>query len=109
MINSLVVNALSSLTVPVSFQTHIENAPTYVTFFTYLQQGEAFADDSEVGTACYIQVDIWSKTNYSELVEQVKSLMLAAGFTRTNEADLYESDTKIFHKGIRFFYLEGKS
>lgn len=32
--------------------------------------------------------------------------MLKAGFKRLNEIDFYEEDTKIYHKGLKFYYLE---
>jgi hypothetical protein len=30
------------------------------------------------------------------------------GFKRLDEADLYEPDTGLYHKGIKFYYLEPK-
>jgi hypothetical protein len=36
----------------------------------------------------------------------VKQLMKEAGFRRTTETDLYEPDTKIYHKVLRFSYVE---
>jgi hypothetical protein len=32
--------------------------------------------------------------------------LLKVGFKRLNEIDLYEEDTKIYHKGLKFYYLE---
>jgi len=31
--------------------------------------------------------------------------MIAAGFIRTTAQDLYESDTQIYHKAMRFSYV----
>jgi hypothetical protein len=60
------------------------------------------ADDEEQITAHFVQVDIWSTGNYNSLVDQVKARMKDNGFRRTSEADLYEADTEIFHKALRF-------
>lgn len=109
MINSIVINALSSLNTPVSFQKYSGSATTYITFFEYLGQGESFADNEEKSTGHYIQVDIWSLSDYSTLVNSVLTAMKTAGFKRISEADLYENDTKIYHKPIRFFYLENQN
>ncbi|MCH4198532.1 MAG: hypothetical protein LKF87_08195 [Clostridium tyrobutyricum] len=57
-------------------------------------------------TAHYVQVDVWSKTDYINIVKEVKEKLISVGFKRLNEADLYEKDTKIYHKGMRFYYLE---
>lgn len=105
-INQLVINALSGLNVPVNFQTYEGTAQTYITFFCYLENGELYADDIQQGTAYYIQVDVWSKGNYSTIVKQVKSAMKQAGFSFLSAYDLYEEDVKVYHKVLRFYYLE---
>jgi hypothetical protein len=104
-INSLVVQTLNSLNVPVSFQRYTGKESTYITFFEFMEQGELYADNEEKATGYYIQVDVWSKDDYIDLAENVKSLMIAAGFMKTYAADLFERDTRIYHKVIRFYYL----
>jgi len=107
-INKIVLDALAPVGVPVAFQKYSGTENTYITFHEYLQNGEDFSDDQEDQTGHYIQIDIWSKTDYTALVTTVKSLLLATGFHRLNEADFYEPDTGIYHKGLKFFYLESK-
>lgn len=103
MINKLVIEALKYLKVPVSFQKYSGKESTYITFFTYLEQGEQYADNEEKATGYYIQLDVWSKSDYTELIENIKDQMRAAGFIRTYAADLFEEDTKIYHKAMRFY------
>lgn len=105
-INQLVTNALQNLNIPVSFQTYTGTADTYITFFCYLETGELYSDDIQQGTGYYIQVDVWSKGNYLETVERVKMAMNTAGFSFLGAYDLFEKDTKIYHKVLRFYYLE---
>ena len=104
--NKKILEALTPLGVPVKFQKHSGSAKQYITFHEYFQTGEAYDDDEERLTGRYIQVDVWSRTDYEVLVIQVKSQMRNAGFTRIDEADLYESDTGIYHKALRYYYLE---
>lgn len=106
MIKGLIKNALSSLNVPVSFQKYTGNASTYITFHEYFITGEEYSEDEETFTGHYVQVDLFSLTDYEELVNQILSIMNEAGFRRLDEIDLYENDTGLYHKGIRFFYLE---
>ncbi len=106
MINSIIIETLSDIGVPVAFQLYSGEASTYVTFHEYIQSGEAFEDDEERFTGHYIQVDVWSKSDYSVLVTLTKEKLKAAGFNRQDEMDLYEKDTGIYHKGLRFYYLE---
>jgi hypothetical protein len=103
-LNKLIIDTLSPLGVPVNFQRYTGNETTYITFFEYNQQPGLNADDSEQVTEHYIQVDIWSKGDYTNLVQQVKDALNGVGFFRTSETELYEPDTQIFHKVIRFIY-----
>jgi hypothetical protein len=104
-LNKLIIDTLKPLGVPVNFQTYSGTAQTYITFWFYNSKGELFADDEEIKTGFYLQVDVWSKSDYTSIVRQVKQLMKEAGFQRTTETDLYEPDTKIFHKVLRFSYV----
>lgn len=108
LINKLIIDTLKPLKVPVSFQKYSGKSKEYITFHEYSVNGEEYEDDIEVMTGHYIQVDIWTKGDYTQLVNTVKELLSNAGFKRLNEQDLYESDTDIYHKGIRFYYLEQK-
>lgn len=105
-LNSLVISTLAPTSVPVNFQTYTGNATTYITFFEYNQQGALFADDTEQRTQYSVQVDVWSKGNYKNVVEQVRDLMINAGFIRNSEGELYENDTKTFHKYFRFYFAK---
>lgn len=106
MINKLILDALKPLNIPTAFQKYSGKAETYITFHEYLASGEEYEDDEETLTAHYIQIDLWSKSDYTDLALKVKKLLIDAGFKRLNEIDLYEEDTKIYHKGLKFYYLE---
>ncbi len=106
MISKIILDALKPLKIPVSFQKYSGKAKTYITFHEYLVSGEEYEDDVESLTAHYIQVDIWSKDDYTAIVKNVKELLFKVGFKRLNEIDLYEEETKIYHKGLKFYYLE---
>ena len=108
LINKLVIDTLKPLGVPVGFQKYSGAEATYITFLEYLQSGEEFEEDVEAFTGHYVQVDIWTKTDYTALTSNIKSLLIAAGFQRLNEADFYEPDTGLYHKGLKFYYLESK-
>jgi hypothetical protein len=102
-INQEVLQALGDIGVPVSFQNYTGKANTYITFFTYLDKPEQHADDGEIITGHYVQIDVWSKTDYTDLVKAIHQKMLTAGFSKQNFYDLYEDDVKTYHKVMRFF------
>ena len=91
---------------PVNKLKYTGNATTYITYFIYNEQGEAFAENAEKDTSYFIQVDIWTKDEFEDLFKQVLPLMTAAGYYRSYAHELYESDTQIKHKVIRFQYTE---
>ncbi|KMY59955.1 hypothetical protein L0P96_08465 [Anoxybacillus flavithermus] len=104
-LNKMIIDTLKPLGVPVAFQTYEGKEKTYITFFEYNQFSALNADDEEQQTAHFFQIDIWSKTDYTDLAKQVKERMIAAGFRRTSEVDLFEQETKTYHKAIRFSYV----
>lgn len=74
----------------------------YITFFIYDVDYERSDDKTKI-VAFTIQVDLWSKkSEYQEYENQIKSAMETADFFLDDEEELYEFDTKLFHKGMRF-------
>ena len=107
MMNKLIIESLKPLNIPVNFQKYTGSADTYITFYNYFTSGEAFEDDSESITGYYLQIDVWSKTDYTEIVDKTRNLLIDKGFKRLNEFDLYEDDTKTYHKVMKFYYMKG--
>jgi len=107
MINKLIVDTLKNLNIPVSFQKYSGDSDKYITFHKYFTDGAGYEDDEEMLTEHFIQIDVWSKSDYTSIVIEVRKLLIERGFKRLNEADLYENDTKIYHKAMQFYFLEG--
>lgn len=105
-INNFIETTLKPTNLPVKFQTYSGKETTYITYTEYLGQAESFCDDEEETEGHYVQINVYSKSNYNSIVTQVKALMKKADFSRTTEINLYENGTKLFHKGIRYFYSE---
>lgn len=102
--NNEVIEALKPLGIPIAFQTRPEHTDLYITFFTYLEQGELFADDEEIETGYYIHLDLFGRKNLTEKAKEIKRLMREKGFTRTSNFDgTYEEDTGLHHKVFRFY------
>jgi len=103
-LNSLIINTLQPLNVPVDFLTYTGTTRPYITFLELDQRAALNSDDEESETSHFIQVDVFHSGNYHTLVDQVKQALKGVGFTRTSEYDFYETDTKLFHKVIRFSF-----
>ncbi|GAB6150206.1 prohead protease [Clostridium novyi] len=74
----------------------------YVEYEIVNEYGEDYSEGNEDYTTYIAQVDIFSKDSYSKLEKIIKKHMLSAGFNRDMCADLYEKDTKLYHKAMRF-------
>ena len=66
------------------------------------------ADDKEYSSNIAIQIDIWAKTpsKCSKLAIEVNEKMEDLEFERTLALDLFEQETKIYHKTMRFEKIE---
>ena len=84
------------------------NIPSqYITFLEVTSTASLQAADREFETKRLIQVNVWSKTNYYQLVEDVKRLMESAGYERTIEYDnpKQEGDSH-FNKVLQFAFFD---
>lgn len=66
------------------------------------------ADDEEYSSNIAIQIDIWAKSSSkcSKLAIEVNSKMEDLEFERTLAVDLFEKETGIYHKTMRFEKIE---
>lgn len=74
----------------------------YIEYEILRETGGAYAEGKETFTNYLVQVDIFSKNDYSDLEKEIKTAMLNAGYNRGQARDLYEEKTKLKHKAMRF-------
>lgn len=103
-LNKLIRDTLSPLGVPVAFANYNQTADAYIVFIEYNQASRLNADDKELITKHFFQVDIFSKGNYLQLVNDVKERMKEAGFGRMFESETYDEDMRMYRKILRFNY-----
>lgn len=84
------------------FLRAINPVAPYVEYEIIDEYGTEYADGKEIGTTYVIQVDIFSKEDYHVLEKAIRKHMLKAGFNRDMAADLYEENTRLYHKAMRF-------
>lgn len=107
---SFISSTLSNVGVPVSFQAYPIGATPpfqYVTFLEYTSNPGLEAADKEIETERLIQVNVWSKGNYHQLVEDIRKKLEDAGFQRTSEFDApYTDGDSHFNKVMRFVFFD---
>ena len=72
------------------------------TYFELGNVGNIFADNQEIGSEIIFQIDLWGNSSLTSYALGVDSAMTSLDFTRIAAPDLYEKDTKIFHKSMRY-------
>lgn len=74
----------------------------YVTFFELTNFDNKYASNVALSSEIHFQMDIWTKGNTGPLAIAVNQTMEELGFARSSATDQYESDTKTFHKILRY-------
>ena len=94
--------ALSTLTgFYFQYPPNFTNLPL-LSYFEVDNVGNLYADDQEIGSEIIFQIDLWGNASLSDLALGVNSAMTTLDFVRITSQDLYEQDTKILHKSMRF-------
>jgi uridylate kinase len=73
-----------------------------ITFFEMENMDNNFADDTAISSDIYLQIDVWSKGSTTKIAQEVDKTLKQLQFSRTSATDLYENDTAIFHKAMRY-------
>lgn len=83
--------------------TNLDKKPA-ISYYEMDNSVSSGADVEEYSSNIAIQVDVWAKSSSkcSKLAIEVNSKMEELGFERTLATDLYEQETKIYHKTMRF-------
>jgi hypothetical protein len=101
--NAEIEYLLSGLDVPVSYMFYEGSADTYVVYSQMGKDNSLAGENQVIGCVIYYDFDLYSKSNYLALQRQIIDTMVAAGWTyepSRESPDLYERDTKLFHKTI---------
>lgn len=102
--NQLILETLTPTGVPVAYMTYTGNNPEYIVF-NWWGSPLTHADNRERRENVTVQIDIFSKGDFTNLVQDVKQRMIDADFMKVQEGSgNYIEDTDIFRKTLRFSY-----
>lgn len=73
-----------------------------VSYFELNNAGNLFADDAELGSEIILQIDVWSNNSTSTIAQAIDTIMVNEEFVRISSVDLFENDTKIHHKSMKY-------
>lgn len=102
-LNTEIESILGELKVPYGFGVYRGDADTYITYTQTYKENPLYGDDEILGVIQVYDFDIYSKGNYLGVANDLIAAFTAAGWTYAptrDSADMYEADTKFFHKTI---------
>lgn len=91
--------------IPVSFLKYVGKSETYITYQNIDKSGTLTGDDEILAYIDYYDFDIYSKSNYFNVVREMKKILKANGFMwqpSMSSNDMFENDTGYYHKTLCF-------
>ncbi len=106
-----VYNLLLPLGVPVKWNKapDIKNIPTAISYHFFNEGNVLHGDGKGKAKGGSLQVDVFSKTDYTNIVNSVEATLTEAGFLFAGSNDTTENldnNTMLYHKVMIFNYLE---
>ena len=99
---------VDGVSIPLKFVYYMGHGEPYVVYMQMDADNVLRGDDGLIGYADYYDFDVYSKGNFTNIVEQVIELLEQNGFvwqpSRTSP-DMYEVETGYYHKTLNFSYL----
>ncbi len=94
---------VDNVEIPISFMRYGGDKTAYLTYYTWLESPELFFDDDYHTEIIYGTIDIFSKGNFKNILEEVKKKLKENGLTWTdNGPETFEEDTGFFHVPVNF-------
>ncbi|AJD91535.1 hypothetical protein JMA_22180 [Jeotgalibacillus malaysiensis] len=104
-LNSYIIETLAPLNIPVEAEVYDQDVDSYIVFMEYNQAPRMNADDKEIITKRFFQVDVFTSYDITDLKDQTRSLMREAGFTRMFESSGgFNADMNKYRWIFRFNY-----
>ena len=100
---------VDGVSIPCSLIFYEGHGEPYITYQQVDMDASLSGDDDLVGYVDYYDIDVYSTGNYIAIIEAVKRLMRANGFTwqvSRSSGDMYDTETKYFHKTLCFAIMK---
>nr|DAO53768.1 MAG TPA: tail component [Caudoviricetes sp.] len=100
---------VDGVTVPVEFMRYEGHGEPYVIYQQIDADNSLSGDDDLIGYVDYYDFDVYSKGNYSKIIDEIKKRLKENSFVwqpSRSSADMYETDTNYYHKTLNFAILK---
>lgn len=110
LIESIFANfTVDGVAVPVSFMFYEGHGEPYVVYMQQDADRSLSGDDELIGYVDYYDFDVYSKGNYTKIIESLKAILKANNFVwqpSRSSQDFFETDTGYYHKTLNFAILK---
>ena len=96
---------VDNIDIPVKFLRYNGKKDTYVTYSQTYADNSYSGDDEMLGYIEFYDFDVYSKDNYTKVIEQIKLKLQANGFRwqpSRDSTDMFEDETGFYHKTLCF-------
>lgn len=112
--NELIESILADFTVdgvkiPVSFMFYEGHGEPYIVYMQQDADNSFSGDDDLLGYVMYYDFDVYSRGNYLAIIEELKRVLKEHGFIwqpSKSSVDMFETDTKYYHKTMNFAFMK---
>ena len=92
-----------TVTIPVAHLDYTGDSTEYVTWQVLTVKPELFANDLVLFTVYQVDIDVYSKKNYLDIVRKLKKMMKEHDFIWVDDSpEQHERDTGFFHLTMTF-------
>lgn len=92
-----------TVTIPVAHLEYTGDSTEYVTWQVLTGKPELFGNDTVLFSVYQIDIDVYSKKNYLDIVRKLKKMMKENDFIWVDDSpEQYEKDTGYFHQTLTF-------
>ena len=93
--------------IPVEFMNYTGKEETYVTYISLGETPELHADNEAIASINTYDFDIYTKGNFLPILRELKKILKANKWRwQEDSEDMYEEDTRYFHK-VTTWSIEG--
>ena len=93
--------------IPIAYSQYFGNEETYLTYYIWIERPYFFVDNDNQTEYCFSCIDVWSKSNFKDIVEAVKQKLKENNFVWTDcAAEVFEPETDFFHVPINFYAVK---
>lgn len=96
---------VDNIDIPVKFLRYNGKSNTYVTYSQTYADNSYSGDDEMLGYIEFYDFDVYSKDNYTKVIEQIKLKLQAYGFRwepSRDSTDMFEDESGFYHKTLCF-------